>query len=312
MTWTAADGKLLKDLRTAAGLDRATLARRCTISTGQLVELEDGGTGRFYSEGIKAHTGRTVLAKLGHVKAVEVPAVPTPAATPASDSQAWSQAQAAATELPTRDMFLRPEPAEPEQQAADQGAHPESTTESGRTWPWIVGLVLVASAAGVALWLRGAGTPAAPAPVAATSPATPAADSTATESPAQAAAPSPASEPAAPAAPIERAASVAAVGPCTLPASATTVAFTPERALKASSYVYLEANEAVSVCVVDARQRRMGATVTPAEGVTLSGAPPFTVHTPRWAALRVYFQGIRVPLDDPGLQGGSLVLQPAS
>ena len=86
----------------------------------------------------------------------------------------------------------------------------------------------------------------------------------------------------------------------------------PARALKSSSYVYLEAAEAVPVCVIDARQRRTATAVTPAEGVTLSGTPPFTVHTTRWAALRVYFQGVRVPLDDPGLQGNGLLLQPVS
>ena len=69
-TWTDADAKLLKQLRTATGQDRANFARRCTISTGQLTELEEGGSGRFYSESIKNHTGRTLLAKLGHVRRV--------------------------------------------------------------------------------------------------------------------------------------------------------------------------------------------------------------------------------------------------
>ena len=90
-TWTAADSQLLRELRTATGMDRATFARRNTLSVGQLTELEDGGKGRFYSENIKAHTGRTLLTKLGHVqRVVEVDrmdavtaAAPAPAPSPA-------------------------------------------------------------------------------------------------------------------------------------------------------------------------------------------------------------------------------------
>ena len=318
MTWTAADGKLLKDLRTAAGLDRATLARRCTISAGQLAELEDGGTGRFYSEGIKAHTGRTVLARLGHVKAAE---------------GAAGTLQAAGSQAPARNMGPGADPVDTTKVAASAdtvdaarepallaGTHDDrdAAAPASRTWPWIAGLILVASAVGVALWLRGAGTPQAPVTALAppTAPAAPqSAEATASEQPARAPEATPAPEPAPPqpAATVARAvASAAGAGACTLPAGTAAVAFTPERALKPSSYVYLEAIEAVAVCVVDARQRRNATTVTPGEGVTVSGTAPFTVHTPRWSALRVYFQGVRVPLDDPGLQGGSLLLQPTS
>ncbi len=300
MTWTAADGKLLKDLRTAAGLDRATLARRCTISTGQLTELEDGGTGRFYSESIKAHTGRTVLAKLGHVRAVtaptlqEAPVEPPPAQT----QDLWVPVPEPETQLDSA-----PPAAPNDAPAAARG--PEE-----RTWLWIGGLVAVSAAIGIALWIRGPGTTSSTATAALPASVTAQADPAPAEPPAPPPAAAPVSEPAAAAAP-ERAVSVAINADCNLPTGITPVAFTPERALKPSSYVYLEASEAVQVCAVDARQRRLGATVTPADGVTLSGTPPFTVHTTRWSSLRVYFQGVRVPLDDPGLQGGSLLLQPA-
>ena len=59
--WTETDGRLLRTLRERSGIDRANFARRNTLSVGQLIELEEGGQGRFYNDRIRAHTGHTLL-----------------------------------------------------------------------------------------------------------------------------------------------------------------------------------------------------------------------------------------------------------
>jgi hypothetical protein len=93
------------------------------------------------------------------------------------------------------------------------------------------------------------------------------------------------------------------------PLSGEPTAYTPERALRPSGYVYLEANEPATVCITDSGQRQVLATVTPAEGVTVTGTPPFTVQAADWSGLRVFFQGVRVPVEPQPPSNGALLLQ---
>jgi transcriptional regulator with XRE-family HTH domain len=64
-TWLAEDGRLLKDLRIAAGWDTHDFSRSASISVAQLRQLEDGGNELFYSQSIKFQLGRKLLKKLG-------------------------------------------------------------------------------------------------------------------------------------------------------------------------------------------------------------------------------------------------------
>ena len=60
--WRTEDGNRLKALREARGWDVWALARRCSLSAGQVRQLEEGGESQFYSHGIKALAGRRALA----------------------------------------------------------------------------------------------------------------------------------------------------------------------------------------------------------------------------------------------------------
>ena len=63
--WSESDGQRLKACRLAAGLGAAVLAKLNALSHAQLLELEDGGQGSFYSAAIKAQVGRKLLLSLG-------------------------------------------------------------------------------------------------------------------------------------------------------------------------------------------------------------------------------------------------------
>ena len=63
--WSESDGQRLKASRLAAGLGAAALAKLNALSHAQLLELEEGGQGSFYSAAIKAQVGRKLLRSLG-------------------------------------------------------------------------------------------------------------------------------------------------------------------------------------------------------------------------------------------------------
>jgi predicted transcriptional regulator len=62
--WTDEDALLLKQLREAIGLDPMGLALQNALSQAQIQQLENGGHTSFYSQAIKAQTGRRLLQKL--------------------------------------------------------------------------------------------------------------------------------------------------------------------------------------------------------------------------------------------------------
>jgi len=65
VNWQTSDGVTLKSLRQSAGMGLSVLARKASLSTEQLKQLEDGGSHLFYSEAIKLRAGERVLAILG-------------------------------------------------------------------------------------------------------------------------------------------------------------------------------------------------------------------------------------------------------
>jgi hypothetical protein len=67
--WTEQDALLLKQLREAIGMDTVNLAIQNALSNAQILQLENGGNTFFYSEVIKAQTGRRLLQKLQYLSA---------------------------------------------------------------------------------------------------------------------------------------------------------------------------------------------------------------------------------------------------
>jgi DNA-binding XRE family transcriptional regulator len=63
--WQKSDGEKLKQLRNAANINSADMARWAAISTNQLHQLEDGGDSSFYSQQIKYNMGSKLLKLFG-------------------------------------------------------------------------------------------------------------------------------------------------------------------------------------------------------------------------------------------------------
>ena len=354
-TWTSGDAKLLRELRQAAGIDRATLARRCALSIGQLSELEDGGNKQFYSDRIKSHTGRAVLARLGHTLA------PAPASTPATASAPAAAAAHVAAPTPISNPAAAPGAAlapalgtNPKHSGqsgrmdapavSEQGAEPraaphlsaaftpptapptapsssptvpldtpspagpppaQAATTGGRFWVGVlvVGVVVV----GFLAWLN---RPQSPAPVALPAAAPEALAETSQVPSTPSSAPAATDVSVAAAAETPPAAALAAKGEQKCPsAPGEPAVFIPDRALRDAGYIYIEALQATVVCVTDARQKRSELVLTAGQRINSSGTPPFTLQAARWADIRLFYQGVRVPIEDPALSAGALVLQ---
>lgn len=284
--WQRSDGQLLKALRQEKGLDASVLARMGTMTVQQLRGLEEGEGGEFYSPEIKAHMGRSLLAKLGYVPppvasqgAVdEAPAVAEPATPPV---QAVQAAQAVQT-VHAGAMSTRFD------------ASPRASGALGRT----AGIAL-ASAALIAI-AYGAFTLARPAPAGSVA-AAPTAPAAATSAPLTVAAAPVTAAPALPVAakpePVAVATAAASADPACTPADTRPgLAYTPTEPRKAGNFVHLVADKPVRLCVVDASQKATRVELEPGMGRSVPGAAPFVVRGDL-AHLRIFFQGVRVQGD---------------
>lgn len=88
-------GARLRELREAQGWDVAELARLCSLSESQVLELENGGVQRFYSARIKINAARKV-AQVLNVHEAEL--VREPIVLPVDTQQANPALSAASTE----------------------------------------------------------------------------------------------------------------------------------------------------------------------------------------------------------------------
>lgn len=277
--WQRSDGELLKTLREQTGLDRVVLARMGTMTVHQVRGLEEGEGGEFYSPEIKAHMGRTLLAKLGYVAPPAPPGAPAPQSPPPES-------------LPEADP-----PSPRLAQAPPPPASPRGRSERG-VWRIAALGVLVALTVG-AYALVGPKPPrqptAASAPAGAHVPDAPGVVATAVtplappEVPA-AAAPAPAPPAPAAAAP---AAAVAADAGCTADAALSSVAYTPTEPRKAGNFVYVVADKPARLCVLDANRKATRVELEPGAGRSIYGAAPFVVRGDM-GHLRIFFQGMRV------------------
>lgn len=293
--WLAEDGRLLKDLRTSAGLDIHEFSRAASISVAQLRQLEDGGNELFYSQRIKFQMGRKLLNKLGaDVVRVNEEAAPE---TPSLFGFAPSPANAPSLEevlsaAPTPDL-------PPPQVPSTPWSKPWITILAGVGVLALAGLfgsqlltpspdqardTEVKTAANVAL---------APSPAAATAPVTTAMVSPATTPDAPAVLPTPVVVPPVAAAPA--ASSVNDASGCRWD-NGPGNSFMPRGMEKASNYVHFVANTDASICVQDRNQKITQLNLKAGEKLTVRGAAPWRIQTTQWADVAVFFQGYRMPV----------------
>lgn len=297
--WLAEDGRLLKDLRTSAGLDILEFARAASISPAQLRQLEDGGNEVFYSQSIKFQLGRKLLRKLGaDVVRVAEDQVPE---TPSLFGFAPSPVSPPSLE---ESLTAAPTPVLP---------HPEAPS---KTWskPWVpvlagVGVLAVAGVFGAQLLTpspepqrAAAQKPAvvaAPVPVVAAEPLTTAmvnpvtpVSTVAVPTPTVVDTPAPVTPPVA-AAPA--AAPVSNTAACQWD-SASGNSFMPRGMDKPSTYVHFVVNADANICVQDRNQKVTQIQLKAGEKLTVRGAAPWRIQTAQWADVSVFFQGYRMPV----------------
>ena len=336
-TWTESDAQQLKALREQAGIPQAAFAKRYALSVAQVRELEGGKIGSYYSEDIKAHTGRRLLAALGYV--APPPAEPEPAAAPAPTpppaSAPPAEAEAAPAPAPaaapepeskpapeaTSEPEATPEPAapsEPQPAAVTEAAAPPAASEPApatppaarrSAGPWLLVVAVAVIAVAVLLLTRTPGTvtmstvtvPVNAAPAAA---------------PADTSAPVPASDASAPAS-AASAASVVIAGAdkpalpagCEAPSPREATQYQSPVADKPATYVHVEAMQGARVCVLDSQNQVRALVLKVGESVNVTGVPPFTIRSAQWNDLKVFFQGLRVQVE-PGAASDNIVILP--
>jgi hypothetical protein len=305
--WNAEDSAHLKTSRENAGIDAYSFARSASISLAQLKELESSVPGEdqlFYSEQIKRHVGRSLLARLGVEPLVRIQP-PPPEPIPVEVVVEVAAEVARVEPIVVRQNI--PEIATPE--LVNNPSHwadrvfeklPMAATTQGRMG-WSVAFVVTLAAS--LIWANGQSKkPTAP-------PAQAVAVAQKAPAPVLAAVPSPVPELAASeaAATVANVPAVALVTPvaaeettqCDWKFKGKSLAVIPSEPLKAGNYVHLAADKNTIACVLDSQKKLTQITLKAGEKLSVSGAAPFLIYSPEFSTSRIYFQGKRIYIPDP-------------
>ena len=277
--WTHEHGVLLERLRTSAGLDRATLARRNMLSVLQVQQLEKGGDSGFYNSDIKFSTGKKLLQFLGHTLQVEV--------------KVEIEAEVASSVSNTPSPPLKV----PHEQAA---AAKPSFKISGLGGALMVMAILMAVFFLVQQSSNSVSKPSTEASIQATQPE----PKTETKpEPAPEAKPEPKQEPSPAPQSTEALNTSCAWEP-------TDTEIQPTTARKKGEYVHVVALENVRLCIMDGNQRVASLTLTPGQERSIYGPGPFKVYSQQLPLVKIYFQGLAIKLPSPEIR--QITLKPVA
>jgi hypothetical protein len=305
--WNAEDSAHLKTSRENAGIDAYSFARSASISLAQLKELESSVPGEdqlFYSEQIKRHVGRRLLARLGVEPLVRIqppPPEPIPVEVVVEVAAEVARVEPIVVrqnipEIATSELVNNPS------HWADRVFEklPMAATTQGRMG-WSVAFVVTLAAS--LIWANGQSKkPTAP-------PAQAVAVAQKAPAPVLAAVPSPvpelvASEAAATVANVPAVALVAPVvaeetTQCDWKFKGKSLVVVPSEPLKAGNYVHVAADKNTTACVLDSQKKLTQITLKAGEKLSVSGAAPFLIYSPEFSTSRIYFQGKRIYIPDP-------------
>ena len=303
--WNAEDSAHLKTSRENAGIDAYSFARSASISLAQLKELESSIPGEdqlFYSEQIKRHVGRSLLARLGVEPLVRVqppPPEPIPVEVVVEVAAEVARVEPIVVRQNTPEIAT-PESANTPSHWADRVFEklPMAATTQGRMgWSFAFAVTLAASL----IWANGQSQ----------KPTVPPAKTVMQEAPVPvvAAAPSPVPELAASeaAATVANVPAVALATPvaaeeatqCDWKFKGKSLVVIPSEPLKAGNYVHLAADKNTTACVLDSQKKLTQITLKAGEKLSVSGAAPFLIYSPEFSSSRIYFQGKRIYIPDP-------------
>ena len=305
--WNAEDSAHLKTSRENAGIDAYSFARSASISLAQLKELESSIPGEdqlFYSEQIKRHVGRSLLARLGVEPLVRVqppPPEPIPVEVVVEVAAEVARVEPIVVHQNTPEIAT-PESANTPSHWADRVFEklPMAATTQGRMG-WSVAFFVTLAAS--LIWANGQSKkPSAP-------PAQAVAVAQKEPAPVLAAAPSPVPELAASeaAATVANVPAVALATPvaaeeatqCDWKFKGKSLVVIPSEPLKAGNYVHVAADKNTTACVLDSQKKLTQITLKAGEKLSVSGAAPFLIYSPEFSTSRIYFQGKRIYIPDP-------------
>jgi len=277
--WTREHGVLLESLRTSAGMDRATLARRNMLSVLQVQQLEKGGDSGFYNSDIKFSTGKKLLQFLGHTLQVEVKV----------EIEAEVASSVSNTPSPTLKVAH-------EQAAAAKPAF----KISGLGGALMVMAILMAVFFLVQQSSNSVSKPSTEASIQATQPEPKAEPATETKPETK---PEPKQEPSPAPQSTEALNTSCAWEP-------TDTEIQPSNARKKGEYVHVVALDNVKLCIMDGNQRVASLSLTPGQERSIYGPGPFKVYSQQLPLVKIYFQGLAIKLPSPEIR--QITLKPVA
>jgi len=277
--WTHEHGVLLERLRTSAGMDRATLARRNMLSVVQVEQLEAGGDSGFYNSEIKFSTGKKLLQFFGHTLHVEV--------------KVEVEAEVASSVSNT--------PSPPLKVAHEQAAAAKPTFKiSGLGGALMVMAILMAVFFLVQQSSNSVSKPSTEASIQATQPEPKAEPATETKPETKA---EPKQEPS-PAPQSTESLNTSCAW------ETTDTEIQPATARKKGEYVHVVALDNVKLCIMDGNQRVASLSLTPGQERSIYGPGPFKVYSQQLPLVKIYFQGLAIKLPSPEIR--QITLKPVA
>jgi len=267
--WLPEHADQLKRLRLAAGVEITTLAKKHSISSSQVRQLEESGDSTFYSPEIKYTVGRKLIRSLGE----EITEVDF-------DGQFGSTALEEAPPLISANV---------QQTSFHPSSHQIFSRPKSRWVPWL----LIPMTIGMAWYgISGISSPE----------QTPAVEPKAQDSQAQ----NPKTQQAKPR--IQQAAVTSVAQTNDRPKASTSecdwssesIDLTPVAGSRPGHYIHVVATQSAVVCWKDSAQAQRKITLKPSENITLEGRPPFHLHSTDLSGIKIYYLGnlIRTPTAD--------------
>ena len=271
LSWLPEHAAQLKRLRLAAGIEITTLAKKHSLSSSQVHQLEENGDSAFYSPEIKYTVGRKLIRSLGE----EI------------------------TELDFDGLFSPSSLNETPPLISDKVRQPSFNTNSDqifsrpkRRWvPWLlIPITLVLAWYGMT--------------VNSSPEKTPAVETTAQDNKAQ----NQTTQQVEPR--IQQAGATIAAQPndqlkvtsneCDW--NTTSLDLTPASGSRPGHYIYVVAAQSAVVCWKDSAQAQRKITMKPSENITLEGRPPFHLHSTDLSGIKIYYLGNLIRTPTAGVQ----------
>jgi len=271
LCWLPEHAEQLKRLRLAAGVEITTLAKKHSISSAQVRQLEESGDSAFYSPEIKYTVGRKLIRSLGE----EITELDF-------DGQFGSTALEEAPPLISANV---------QQPSFHPSSHQIFSRPKRRWVPWLLIPITL-----VLAWYAMSEI---------SSPEqTPAVETTAQDNKAQNQT-TPQVEPRISLAAANMAAQPK--DPSNAPPSecdwgSTSLDLTPVTGSRPGHYIYVVAAQPVVVCWKDSAQAQRKITMKPSENITLEGRPPFHLHSTDLSGIKIYYRGNLIRTPTAGVQ----------